>query len=114
MFLENYNIAMGWIYLVLAGIFEVGFTTTLKLSEGFTKLWPSLGFLVASLLSFWFLMKGMQTIPLGTAYAVWTGLGVFGTSIIGMVYFSDPVSAGRIALLFILLSTVIGLKLIHK
>ena len=103
---------MAWTYLVLAGLFEVGFTTFLKLSEGFTRPVPSLGFLLFSVLSFWFLTKAIQSIPLGTAYAVWTGLGAFGTAVIGMLFFGDPAGVARLLLLTMIIASVVGLKLV--
>ena len=83
---------MAWIYPLAAGLFEVGFTTFLKLSEGFTKLLPSHGFLVFSAISFWLLTIAAKAIPLGAAYAVWTGMGPFDTAIVGILFFGDPIS----------------------
>lgn len=105
-------IVMNWVYLLAAGFFEVGFTTCLKLSDGFTRLWPSLGFLVASMLSFYLLTLAMKEIPLGTAYAVWTALGAVGTAVIGMVFFGDPITALRIAFLSLIVVAMVGLKLV--
>lgn len=103
---------MAWAFLVLAGLFEIGFTTCLKLSESFTKLWPSIGFLVCATISFWLLTKAAETIPLGTAYAVWTGIGVFGTAVIGIYYFGDPATTLRLVFLVLLIGSIIGLKLV--
>ncbi|GIW81292.1 MAG: QacE family quaternary ammonium compound efflux SMR transporter [Gemmatales bacterium] len=103
---------MSWVYLALAGVFEIGFATCLKMSEGFTRIWPSLGFLVSSLISLGLLSLAMRTIPLGTAYAVWTGIGAFGTAIVGIVYFGDPMNTPRLVLLFLLISSVVGLKFV--
>lgn len=103
---------MGWSLLVLAGLFEVGFTTCLKLSEGFSRVVPSLGFLVCAILSFWFLNKAIATIPLGTAYAVWTGIGACGTALIGMAFFGDPVSALRLTFLALIVGSIVGLRLV--
>lgn len=103
---------MAWIFLVLAGLFEVGFTTCLKLSESFTKLWPSIGFLVCASISFWLLTKAAETIPLGTAYAVWTGIGAFGTALIGIWFFGDPATTLRLVFLVLLIGSIIGLKLV--
>ena len=103
---------MGWIYILSAGIFEIGFTSFLKLSEGFTKPWPSIGFLVFGAVSFYLLTLGMKNIPLGTAYAVWTGIGAFGTAIVGMVWFGDPLTAWRIFFLLTLIGSIAGLKLV--
>lgn len=103
---------MSWVYLLLAGLFEVGFTTFLKLSDSFSKLWPSLGFLACAIASFWLLTKATQTIPLGTAYAVWTGIGAFGTAVIGIWAFGDPATALRLVFLTLLIGSIIGLKLV--
>ncbi len=105
---------MAWAYLILAGLFEVGFTTSLKFSEGFTRLAPSLAFLVTSGLSFWLLTRALQTIPLGTAYAVWTGLGAVGTAIVGILLFKDPATFGRLFFLALIVASVIGLKLVSN
>ena len=105
---------MAWAYLILAGLFEVGFTTSLKFSEGFTRLAPSLAFLVTSGLSFWLLTRALQTIPLGTAYAVWTGLGAVGTAIVGILLFKDPATFGRLFSLALIVASVIGLKLVSS
>jgi len=101
-----------WIYLILAGFFEIGFTTMLKLSENFSKLYPSIGFFVFSILSFWLLTKSAQTIPLGTAYAVWTGIGAIGTVLIGIFFFQESASFWRIFFLSILIMSIVGLKLV--
>ena len=101
---------MGWIYLILAGLFELGFSSFLKLSEGLTKIPAILAFIGFGALSFGFLSKAMQTIPLGTAYAVWTGIGALGTIIIGIVFFKDPVSLGRLFFVGLLVVSLIGLK----
>ncbi|MCB4811996.1 multidrug efflux SMR transporter [Methylovorus menthalis] len=101
---------MSWILLILAGLFEIGFTTCLKLSDTFSKPWPSLGFIVCAGISFWLLMQATRDIPLGTAYAVWTGIGVLGTVIIGIVMFNDPLSPLRLVFLVLLIAAVIGLK----
>ena len=103
---------MSWFYLLLAGLFEIGFTTCLKLSEGFSRLWPSLGFLFCAVASFWLLTRAVQTIPLGTAYAVWTGIGAFGTALIGIMVFQEPATALRMTFLVLLIGSIIGLKLV--
>ncbi|ADQ84340.1 multidrug efflux SMR transporter [Methylovorus sp. MP688] len=101
---------MSWILLILAGLFEIGFTTCLKLSDTFTKPWPTLGFIVCAGISFWLLMQATRDIPLGTAYAVWTGIGVLGTVIIGIVVFNDPLSPLRLLFLVLLIGAIVGLK----
>ena len=103
---------MAWIYLVVAGLFEISFTTFLKLSDGFTKLWPSLGFLVFAAISFLLLTVALRVIPLGTAYAVWTGIGALGTAVVGILFFEDPVSVLRIMFLMLLIGSIVGLKLV--
>lgn len=101
---------MSWVYLLFAGIFEMGFTTSLKLTEGFTKVIPTLFFCVFSMLSFWFLNKSIETIPLGMAYAIWTGIGAAGTVLIGMFFFNEQLSAWQIFFLFTLVGSIFGLK----
>lgn len=101
-----------WTALIIAGCFEMGFTTSLKLSEGFTK-WPYVVlFLISGGFSFYFLSQAVKTLPLGTAYAVWTGIGAFGTAVIGMAFFNDPIGSARLILLTVLLASIAGLKLI--
>lgn len=106
---------MSWLLLILAGCFEVGFTTCMKLSAGFTRVVPSLGFLVFSIASFFLLNKATSKgIPLGTAYAVWTGIGAFGTALIGVVFFKDELSVGRVFFLVLLIGSIIGLKVVSS
>lgn len=104
--------SMNWIYLLVAGLFEVGFTTSLKLSEGFTKLVPTTVFCVFSLLSFWCLNKAIASIPLGVAYAVWTGIGAAGTACVGMLVFGDQLTMWKLFFLFALVGSVFGLKVL--
>ena len=103
---------MNWILLVLAGLLEVGFTTCLKMSDGFTKLMPSLGFFFFSATSFILLNRVIKTIPLGTAYAVWTGIGAVGTVLIGIFFFKESVEALKLFFIFLLIVSIIGLKLV--
>lgn len=101
-----------WVYLLLAGLFEVGFTTCMKLSAGFTK-WPwIIAFAVCAIASFGLLNKSISVIPLGTAYAVWTGLGAFGTALIGIIFFRDPAGTLRLVFLGTLIASIIGLKFV--
>ncbi|MDQ8038973.1 MAG: multidrug efflux SMR transporter [Rickettsiella sp.] len=102
-----------WFILIIAGLFEVGFTTCMKLSEGFSQIKYTIGFLIFASLSFLFLNKAVSQIPLGTAYAVWTGIGAFGTALIGMIFFMDPISYLRIFFLTLLIISILGLKLFH-
>lgn len=103
---------MSWLLLAFAGLFEVGFTTCLKLSDSFSKPLPSIGFVICAAISFWLLTKASQTIPLGTAYAVWTGIGAFGTALVGIYAFGDPTSTWRLVFLTLLIGSIIGLKLV--
>ncbi|MEM1244255.1 MAG: multidrug efflux SMR transporter [Pseudomonadota bacterium] len=105
---------MGWIYLLFAGIFEVCFTTFLKLSAGFSKFYPSVFFVLFAILSFWLLNKSLATIPLGTSYAVWTGIGAFGTALVGVFFFHESTDFWRIFFILCLIVSIIGLKLVAK
>jgi len=99
---------MAWLAVITAGVLEVGFATMLKLSNNFTKTWPSIGFLVFASGSFSLLAWSLKVLPIGTAYAVWTGIGAAGTAILGMVFFKDPVSVARItAIAFIVTGVVL-------
>ena len=103
---------MSWLWLILAGCFECAFTTCLKLSDGLTKLGWSVAFVLLSIVSFGLLTLAAQKIPLGTAYAVWTGIGAFGTAAIGILWFNDPQTFWRIFFLTTLIGSVIGLKFV--
>ena len=99
---------MAWLAVITAGLLEVGFATMLKLSNNFTKVWPTIGFLVFASASFSLLGWSLKVLPIGTAYAVWTGIGAAGTAILGMVFFKDPVSLARItAIAFIIAGVVL-------
>ena len=101
-----------WIYLLLAGCFEIGFTTFMKLSNGFSR-WPyTVAFSACALLSFGFLNKSVTGISLGTAYAVWTGLGAFGTAIVGIAFFKDSSDVWRVFFLSTLIISIIGLRVV--
>jgi quaternary ammonium compound-resistance protein SugE len=101
---------MVWVVLVVAGLFEVGWAVGLKYSEGFTRLWPSIGTAVAFVLSVGLLGVTLRTLPLGTAYAVWTGIGAVGTAIVGMVVLHEPATVARIACLALIVVGIVGLK----
>ena len=103
---------MHWIYLVLAGVFEIGFTACLKMSDGFSRLWWTIAFLGSAIISFVFLNLAISVIPLGTAYAIWTGIGAAGTAVIGMTVFNEPATRARIVLIFLLVAAVVGLKFV--
>ena len=101
-----------WAYLILAGIFEIGFASTLKLTENFTKVIPTAIFFVFVSLSFYFLTKAAQTLPIGTAYAVWTGIGAAGTIAVGIFFYNEPAGILRLFFLFTLVASIVGLKLV--
>lgn len=102
---------MGWVYLLIAGLCELGLTTSMKFAEGFTRLLPTVGVALFGALSGWLISKAMQTIPIGTAYAIWTGIGAFGTAVIGMIFFKDPATFARIFWLIMLAVSLAGLKI---
>ena len=103
---------MAWIYLLLAGVFEIGFAIGLKYTEGFTRLWPSAATIVAAAISLWLLTQALRTIPIGTAYAVWTGIGAVGVATLGILLFSDSASPARLACIALIIAGVVGLKLV--
>ncbi len=103
---------MAWIYLVVAGLFECGWAIGLKYTDGFTKLIPSLLTISAMVISFWFLSVAMKTIPVGTAYAVWTGVGAVGVAILGMVLLGESRDITRVICLLLIVSGIVGLKLV--
>jgi len=102
---------MSWVILMIAGLFEVGWAIGLKYTDGFTRLWPTVGTLAAMLASVVLLGIAMKEIPVGTAYAVWTGVGAVGTAILGIYLFGDSASAARLACLAMIAAGIIGLKL---
>ena len=102
---------MPWIILVLAGLFEIGWAIGLKYTEGFTGLWPTLGTVAAMAVSLGLLGVAMKSLPVGTAYAVWVGVGAVGTAILGIVLLGEPANAGRIASLLLIVAGIVGLKL---
>ena len=102
---------MSWIYLLLAGLFEIAFALGLKHTEGFTRLWPSLGTAAAAAVSLYLLTLALRTIPVGTAYAVWTGVGACGVALMGIVLLGESASPARLACIGLIVAGVIGLKL---
>jgi quaternary ammonium compound-resistance protein SugE len=102
---------MSWILLVLAGLFEVGWAIGLKYTEGFTRLWPTLGTVSAMVVSLGLLGAAMKQLPVGTAYAVWVGVGAVGTAVLGIVLFAESASPGRLLSLALIVAGIIGLKL---
>ena len=103
---------MAWIYLTVAGLFEIGWAVGLKYSDGFSKPVASLLTVAAMAMSIWLLSIAMKTIPVGTAYAVWTGIGAIGVAILGMILFGESREILRVACLFLIIAGIIGLKLV--
>ena len=102
---------MNWTILVLAGLCEVGWAIGLKYTEGFTRPWPSAWTVLAMGVSIWLLAIAMKSLPVGTAYAVWVGIGAVGTVILGIILFKEPASAGRIVSIVLIVAGIVGLKL---
>ncbi|WP_153796315.1 DMT family transporter [Foetidibacter luteolus] len=105
---------MNWLILILAGIFEVGFTFCLKKSNNFSNLPWSVGFFICITLSFLLLNKAAQAIPIGTAYAVWTGIGAVGTVIAGILFFKEPAGFWRLFFIVTLIGSIVGLKAVAE
>lgn len=105
---------MAWVYLVIAGLLEIGWAVGLKYTEGFTRLWPSVGTVAAMVASFALLAQGLKTIPVGTGYAVWTGIGAAGTAVVGMLVLGESRDVLRILCLLMIVGGVVGLKLVSR
>ncbi|WP_341235484.1 multidrug efflux SMR transporter [uncultured Sulfitobacter sp.] len=103
---------MAWFLLVLAGLFEVGWAVGLKYTEGFTRPWPTVLTAASMIVSLVLLGLALRSIPLGTGYAIWTGIGTIGTVIFGIVYFAEPATAARMFCVLLILSGIVGLKLV--
>lgn len=101
---------MAWINLVIAGLLEIGWAVGLKYTEGFSRLWPSVATVSVMIASFALLSQALKTIPIGTGYAVWTGIGAAGTAIIGMIYLGEPREALRVLCIVLIIAGVVGLK----
>ena len=102
---------MNWIILVIAGLFEKAWAIGLKYTNGFTRLWPTVGTLLAMAISVGLLGIAMKSLPVGTAYAVWVGVGAVGTAILGIVLLGEPANAGRLVSLALIVAGIVGLKL---
>jgi quaternary ammonium compound-resistance protein SugE len=103
---------MAWVVLFIAGLLEIGWAVGLKYTQGFTKLWPSVGTVAAMAASFLLLAHALKTIPVGTAYAVWTGIGAVGTVVVGMAFLGEPREAGRVVCILLIITGIVGLKLV--
>lgn len=112
MLLLPYFCSMNWIILIVAGLFEIGFTTCLKLSNNFSNVKWSIGFFICITLSFLLLNKATQTLPMGTAYVVWTGIGAVGTVLVGIFFFDEPANFWRVFFIATLIGSILGLKFI--
>jgi quaternary ammonium compound-resistance protein SugE len=105
---------MAWTYLIIAGILEIGWAIGLKYTDGFTRLWPSVGTVAAMIVSFGLLALALRTIPVGTGYAVWTGIGAAGTAIIGICFLGESREVLRVLCILLIIAGVPGLKLAGK
>ncbi len=101
---------MAWVYLLIAGILEIGWAIGLKYTEGFTKLWPSVATIACMVVSLGFLALALKTIPVGTGYAVWTGIGAAGTVLVGMLFLGEAKEFARLACVTLIVMGVVGLK----
>ena len=102
---------MVWGLLVIAGLFEIAWAIGLKYTEGFTRLWPTVGTLAAMVVSFGLLAQVLKTLPVGTAYAIWTGIGAVGTALVGIVFLGESASPARLLCIGMIGAGIIGLKL---
>jgi len=102
---------MAWTLLIIAGLFEIGWAVGLKYTEGFTRLWPSVWTAAAMVISVYLLAIAVRTLPIGTGYAVWTGVGAAGTAILGILLFNEGASAMRLASIGLIVAGIVGLKL---
>jgi quaternary ammonium compound-resistance protein SugE len=102
---------MAWVYLVIAGFFEIAWAVGLKYADGFTRLWPSLWTALAMIVSVWCLAVALRTIPVGTGYAIWTGIGAAGTAAMGMLLFDESRDVLRLLSIGFIIAGIVGLKL---
>lgn len=102
---------MPWIHLVIAGLLEVAWAIGLKQTDGWSKLWPSVFTAALMVASFFFLSLALRALPIGTAYAIWTGIGAVGTAVVGMLIFGEPKTAARLACIVLIVAGIAGLKL---
>jgi len=103
--------AMPWVYLFIAGLMEVGWAVGLKYTHGFSRLWPTVWTVLAMVFSLFFLGQSLKTLPVGTAYAVWTGIGAVGAAVLGIILFGDPKSAVRLFSIALIVAGIAGLRL---
>ncbi len=103
---------MAWVILVAAGLLEIGWAVGLKYTQGFTRLWPTIGTVASMVISLGLLGVAIRTLPLGTAYAIWTGIGTVGTAIAGIVLFGESASVAQLLCIFLIVAGIVGLKLL--
>jgi quaternary ammonium compound-resistance protein SugE len=103
---------MAWLYLVVAGLMEVGWAVGLKYTEGFTRPWPTIGTIAAMVISIVLLGLALRSLPVGTAYAIWTGIGAVGVALLGIMLFGESASAARLASIGLIVAGIVGLKLV--
>ena len=103
---------MAWLLLLLAGLCEIAWAITLKYSEGFTRLWPTVGVLAGGLVSVYLLSLASKQIPIGTAYAVWTGIGAVGTALLGIAFYHEPRTALRLCCILLIVAGIAGLRVL--
>ena len=101
---------MAWIYLLIAGVLEVQWAVTMKYTDGFTKIWPSVFCVLGMAASVYFLALAQKTLPLGTSYAIWTGIGAVGAAVCGMILFNEPRDIARILCILLIVAGILGLK----
>ena len=102
---------MSWAILVIAGLFEVGWAIGLKYTDGFTRLWPTVGTVLAMIISLWLLGIAMKSLPVGTAYSVWVGVGAVGTVTLGIVLLGEPMNLARLLSVTLIVAGIVGLKI---
>jgi quaternary ammonium compound-resistance protein SugE len=103
-----------WLILLVAAALEIVWASGLKSTQGFTKLWPSVGVITAMAASMWLLAIAARTLPIGTAYAVWTGIGAVGTALVGIFLFKEPATAARMVCILLIVAGIVGLKVFTK
>jgi quaternary ammonium compound-resistance protein SugE len=103
--------SVAWLYLMVAGLFEVGWAIGLKYTHGFTRLWPSVFTVAAMIISLFFLAQALKNVPVGTGYAVWTGIGAVGTAVLGIILFSESTNIGRLLSIALIVAGIVSLKL---
>ena len=108
---QGVGATMAWVLLFIAGLFEIGWAVGLKYTEGFSRLWPTVWTLASMAVSVWLLGVAVRTLPVGTAYAVWTGVGAVGTVLLGIVLFDEPTTVGRLLCVCLIIVGIVGLKL---